>query len=164
MGCFSVLTATISQAASFSLLSGESDCLLTNQVQIHYRSYVGHIFRISINNWYMITCAPLSCVVLNSVSSELMILRCAKAKPVTPKMPYSFQKFTAVTVRENTVSYNCTGSRLCVTKQKTLSNIIQLKSDHSAPLHTDYQGSQNNKSWLMPYTCCNYRNNQYGNG
>lgn len=102
--------------------------------------------------------------VLNGVSSELMILRCAKAKPVTPKMPYSFQKFTAVTVRENTVSYNCTGSRLCVTKQKTLSNIIQWKSDHSAPLYTDYQGSQNNKSWLMPYTCCYYRNHQYGNG
>ena len=61
-------------------------------------------------------------------------------------MPYSFQKFTAVTVREYTVSYNCTGSTSCATKQKTLSNIIQLKSDHSAPLNTDYQGSQNNNS------------------
>jgi len=79
-------------------------------------------------------------------------------------MPYSFQKFTAVTVRKYTVSYNCTGSRLCATKQKTLSNIIQLKSDHSAPLHTDYQHSQNNKSCLMPYTCCYNRNHQYGDG
>lgn len=61
-------------------------------------------------------------------------------------MPYSFQKFTAVTTRKYALSYKCTGSRVCATKQKTLSNIIQLKSDHSAKLHTDYQDSQNNKS------------------
>lgn len=45
-------------------------------------------------------------------------------------MPYSFQECTAVTIRKYTVSYKCTGSKLCATKQKTLSNIIQLKSDH----------------------------------
>ena len=77
---------------------------------------------------------------------KLLILRCAKANPVAPKMPFSFKKFTAVTRREYTVSSKCTGPRLCATKQMTMSNIIQLKSDYYATPHTDYHGSQNNKS------------------
>lgn len=81
-----------------------------------------------------------------ALAVKFLTMGCAKTKPVTPKMPYSFQEFTAVTTIKYAVSYKCTGSRLCATKQKTLSNIIQFKSDHSATLHTDYQGSQDNKS------------------
>lgn len=127
--------------------------------QIRCRFIISHMSDNVLQNQYQHsiydhTCSIIMCMFWMVLEVKLLILRCAKVNPVTPKMPFSFQKFTAVTRRKYTVSSKCTGPRLCATKQTTMSNIIQLKSVNYATLHTDYQGSQNNKSWLMPYICC----------